>query len=253
MPSADTAPAELLPWDSDFWGLTIGRVVDETLTPERARAIDAWAELNGVDCLYFLASAEDAETILAAEDAGYRLVEIRVELRRARAPVDWDRLPAQHESIVVRESRPEDLEALRRIALRSYYDSRFYIDPNFPRERVGELYATWVQRTMEGWRGETVLVAELSGNPAGFASVGVEEGGSFARTSLIAVDQDLMKGTLAPRVSHALALALLRWAEERKVGLRCFTQGRNVRAQRYIQRHGFFVHGISIYFHKWYR
>jgi hypothetical protein len=249
--SSDAAPAELLPWDSDFWGLTIGRVVDETLTRERAQEIDTWAEVHGVDCLYFLTSAEDAESILAAEDAGYRLVEIRVELRRARGPVDWDRLPAQHESIVVRESRPEDLEALRRIALHSYYDSRFYIDPKFPRERVGELYATWVQRVMEGWRGETVLVAELGGSPVGFASVG-KENRAFARTSLIAVDQDLMKGTLAPRVSHALALALLRWVEERKVGLRCFTQGRNVRAQRYIQRHGFFVHAISIYFHKWF-
>ena len=37
MPGADPAPAELLPWDSEFFGKTIGRVSGTELTPEALR------------------------------------------------------------------------------------------------------------------------------------------------------------------------------------------------------------------------
>ena len=251
MPGAEGAPAELLPWDSEFWGVTIGRVTDSTLTPDRMRAIDEWAAQNGVACLYFLTPAEDAASTRAAEDGGFRLVEIRVVLRRARLPFRFEEFPPPPAGITVREGRAEDVEDLRRIASASYFDSRFYVDPNFPDERAGELYAIWVERSLEGYQNDTVLVAESEGRVVGFTTIAPEHG--RARISLIAVDPARIRGTMAPRVSHALADAIMHWAEERKLGIHAVTQGRNVRTQRFIQRYGPHVHGISLYFHKWYR
>ena len=251
MPGADAAPAELLPWDSEFFGRTIGRVTEEALTPETLAAVDAWADEHGVDCLYFLTPADDEVAIRTAEDGGFRLVEIRVVLRRPRRPrFPFDEYPPVGRRRRARRRRPEDLGELSRIAAHSYFDSRFYVDPNFPNERAGEMYAMWVVKSLEGYQGNTVLAAELDGRVAGFTTVAPEE--AHARISLIAVDPELMTGTLAPRVAHALALAILRWADERKLGIHAVTQGRNVRAQRYIQRYGLHVHGISLYFHKWY-
>lgn len=251
MPGADAGPAELLAWDSEFWGFGVGRVAGDSLTPEGLEEIDAWAAEKAVRCVYFLAAAEDPASIRAAEDGGFRLAEIRLGLRRPKRPVEWDRLAPWPEGVLVRESRPEDREALRRIATDRYHDSRFYADPNFPRERAGELYATWIERSMEGYQGDTVLVAEVDGEPAGFTTV-ADEGASVGRVSLIAVDSSLAEGTLGPRVSHALGLAILRWGEAERLAIRCFTQGSNVRAQRFIQRFGFVPDGVWVYFHKWY-
>jgi dTDP-4-amino-4,6-dideoxy-D-galactose acyltransferase len=251
MPGADAPPAELLPWDSEFFGRTIGRVTEETLTSESLRAIDAWAAEHAVDCLYFLARADDAVAIRSAEDGGFRLVEIRVELRRPRTPFKFDSVPPPAEAVTVRSPRPDDLPELRRIAAHSYLDSRFYVDPNFPDERAGEMYAMWVERSLAGDHESTVFVAEAEGRVAGFTTLRPER--AAAHVVLIAVDPELMRGTLAPRVSHALGIAILRWADERRLGLRAVTQGRNVRTQRFIEGYGLRVHSISLYFHKWYR
>jgi hypothetical protein len=250
MPGADGVAAELLPWDSEFFGKTIGRVTVESLSPETLAAVDAWAAEEGVDCLYFLTAASDAGSIRTAEDGGFRLVEIRVVLRRSRNPFPFDQYPPPPESVGVREGRASDLDELRRIAAGSYGDTRYFVDPNFSDEKAAELYATWIARSLEGYQGNTVLVAEAEGRVAGFTTVA--EQGTAARISLIAVDPELMSSTMAPRVSHALALGILRWADARRLGVHAVTQGRNVRAQRYIQRYGLHIDSISLYFHKWF-
>jgi dTDP-4-amino-4,6-dideoxy-D-galactose acyltransferase len=251
MPRADAAPAELLPWDSEFFGRTIGRVTAETLTPETFAAVESWAAEHRVECLYLEAAADDAVAIRTAEDGGFRLVEIRVVLRRPRRPrFPFDQFPPAFDGVLVREGRMDDLEELRRIAADSYNDSRFYVDPNFPDERAGALYATWIAKSLEGYQGSTVLVAEVDGRVAGFSTT--RESGAFAHIGLIAVDPELMRSTLAPRVAHSIGIALLRWADERNLGIHAVTQGRNVRTQRYIQRYGPYVHSLSLYFHKWY-
>ena len=251
MPGADGVAAELLPWDSEFFGKTIGRVTVESLSPETLAAVDAWASGEKVDCLYFLTPASDGDSIRTAEDGGFRLVEIRVVLRRPMRPrFVFDDFPPAAEGILVREGRPEDLADLRRIAADSYRDSRFFVDQNFPDETAARLYETWIEKSLHAYQGNTVLVAETEGRVAGFTTV--REDGAYAHIGLIAVDPELMRGTLAPRVSHAIALELLRWSEARDLGVHAVTQGRNVRTQRYIQRYGSHVHGISLYFHKWY-
>jgi hypothetical protein len=252
MPGADGAPAELLAWDSEFFGHTIGRVSLRGLTPETLAAVDGWAAEHDVDCLYFLSAADDAESIRTAEEGGFRLVEIRIVLRRPRRPrFPFDEYPPVAESVSVREGTKADLADLRRIAAGSYGDTRYYADPNFSDEKAGELYATWIANSLEGYQGNTVLVAESEGRVVGFTTVAEE--GTAARISLIAVDPELMSGTMAPRVSHALAIGILRWADERGLGILAVTQGRNVRAQRYIQRYGLHMEAISLFFHKWYR
>ena len=73
-PAAETAPCALLPWDTEFWGVPIGRVEGEELDAERLRAVDAWADANGIACLYFLAGP-DAATGHVAEAGGFRLMD----------------------------------------------------------------------------------------------------------------------------------------------------------------------------------
>jgi len=66
----------LLPWDSDFFGLRIGRVMASDFTVDSAAEILDKAREESVDCLYLLVDARDSEKVQAAENSGFRLVDV---------------------------------------------------------------------------------------------------------------------------------------------------------------------------------
>ncbi len=68
---------------------------------------------------------------------------------------------------MVRPAQPSDLEALMQTARSSFHDSRFYSDPNFPRSRCDDFYASWIEKSCNGYA-DFVLVAENAGEPADF-------------------------------------------------------------------------------------
>ena len=238
--AAEAAACTLLPWDTDFWGVRIGRVEGETMTEERLRAVDGWAAEQSVDCVYFLASVHDAGTAHVAEAGGFRLMDLRVELRR----------PAAGDDAVgdLREATPDDAPALRAIARSSHGITRFYADPNFPDDRCDDFYDVWIARSLEGWA-QGVLVADADGRAAGYVSCHLDEAESRGSIGLIAVDGTVRRGGLGV----ALSCGAVAWCRERGMEeMAVVTQGRNVAALRTFQRAGFLVDSVGLWFHKWY-
>src|SRR5271165_3005798 len=68
---------EQLTWDSEFFGINIGRLWGDRLTPERIDAALRWRDEHGIDCLYFLADASDPSTARIAAGVGFRVVDFR--------------------------------------------------------------------------------------------------------------------------------------------------------------------------------
>jgi dTDP-4-amino-4,6-dideoxy-D-galactose acyltransferase len=238
--AAEAAACTLLPWDTDFWGVRVGRVEGETMTEERLRAVDAWAAEHGVQCLYFLAAVHDPPTAHAAEAGGFRLMDLRVELRRPAAGDD--------ELNGLREAHADDAPALRAIARASHGVTRFYADPHFADERCDDLYDVWITRSLEGWA-QGVLVAEADGRPAGYVSCHLDEDESRGSIGLIAVDDSVRRAGLGV----ALSRGAVAWCRDRGMAeLAVVTQGRNVAALRTFQRAGFLVGSVGLWFHKWY-
>jgi dTDP-4-amino-4,6-dideoxy-D-galactose acyltransferase len=197
-------------------------------------AVDAWVARNRVACLYFLAPDEPG-LAAAAEDAGFRLVDVRVELARSAAGGDVG---------AVRPAWPEDEAELRRIARTNHPITRFYADARFPDERCDDLYETWIARSLEGWA-EAVLVAEADGRPAGYVSVHAD--GSIG---LIGVDPDARGRGLG----RELVLGAVAWCRDRGLGeVSVVTQARNVPALRTFERCGFLARDVGLWFHKWFQ
>jgi dTDP-4-amino-4,6-dideoxy-D-galactose acyltransferase len=233
------APCTLLPWDTDFWGVRIARVEGSRLTPPLLERVDEWSQENEVSCLYFLADATDAPTALTAEDGDFRLMDVRVELRRRAGPEQVNR---------VREAREDDTEPLRAIARASHGITRFYADPRFSNARCDDFYDTWITRSLGGWARQ-VLVAERDDRAVGYVSCHLDDAESLGSIGLIAVDERARGGG----IGVSLARAAVDWcAAAGAETVSVVTQGRNVNALRTFERAGFVVHELGLWFHKWY-
>jgi ribosomal protein S18 acetylase RimI-like enzyme len=237
----DAAPCRLLDWDSAFFARRIARLEGSRLTPELAEDALTWSKTHGVDCLYFLAAADDPETVRIAEDHGFRQVDVRVTLR---ARLENELAPAPN--VTTRPFASADLPALRALARVCHHDSRFYADPNFPRARCDDLYETWIDKSCHGYA-NAVLVVEDAGAAVGYVSCHLTDGGT-GQIGLFAVDA----AHRGRGLGGALVTAALTWFAARSArSVTVVTQGRNVAAQRLYQRGGFTTDAVQLWYHKW--
>ncbi len=238
--SIDSAPAVFLPWDTDFFGRRIARVVGHRMTPESAAAVDAWCAQNGIAAAYFLADADDFTTTHSAESHGWHQTDIRVSFVTQTAVQPVDGLP-------MRRHQDSDVEALKQIAAHSYTDSRFYYDPRFPRADCDRLYATWAEKSGAGWA-DAVFIAELDARPAGFITLHLRDDNT-GDIGLVGVAESARGRGLG----KALVVQGTAWAFSQGVdAVTVVTQGRNIAAQRLYQRAGFVTQQVQLWYHKWY-
>jgi RimJ/RimL family protein N-acetyltransferase len=154
-------PADLLPWDTEFFGFRIGRVHPGRFDPI---AIDAWRRENHIRCLYYQADLADTVSIHSAETLGFQFMDLRSEFF----------MPLPHTALVnldfdIRRASLDDLPAIRRISTGIFTNSRFYRDPHFSRSRLDEMYNIWVEKHLRTLN-TGLWVAEGSGGIVGFVT-----------------------------------------------------------------------------------
>jgi dTDP-4-amino-4,6-dideoxy-D-galactose acyltransferase len=226
-----------LAWDSDHFGLKIGRTTSCSAdTPQRAAD---WALARDLDCVYLLADARDAETLRSAAVAGFRMVDIRVTLSADVARAD--------DEAGIRVAVAGDVPRLSRLAARSHRNSRFYADGKFPADRCDALFAVWMERscTDRDFAG-VVFVADVGGEPVAYITCAITLG--VGGIGLIAVDESHRGrglGGLLLKQAHA-------WFRGQGASrVQVVTQGANTTALRMYERAGFYVERVQLWFHWW--
>jgi ribosomal protein S18 acetylase RimI-like enzyme len=229
---------EELEWDSSFFGVRIGRVRGGVVVGELTQALTE-ADERGIRCLYLLAPAADLRFLDTAQEHGFRVRDVRVELARAVA----GHAAAMRRGL--RPGRPQDLERLGPLARSAFRGTRFFADPGFSQERSAELYVEWLRRGLSG-AGERVTL--VGGDLSGFLVCEIDETASEGRISLIAVSAEvsgqgfaetLMEGAGHAFREHGLARASV------------VSQGHNVAALRLYERLGYRTETVSLWLHRW--
>lgn len=245
MSEAETKPAvcSYLEWDSNFFGIRIGRIEPRCLKSEVLDAAIEWAKTNRIDCLYFLSVADDPESVHLAERERFQLVDVRMTFEHAITNGEAKRATGDG---TVRLAREDDLPALRTIAAVSHHDTRFYFDRHFDRAHCDQLYETWIEKSLHGFA-NAVLVAELNQKPVGYVTLNSRD--TESQIGLIAIAAG-HQGTGLGRllVEHSIEWARQAGAQVIKV----VTQGRNVPAQRLYQRCGFVTASFELWYHRWF-
>jgi dTDP-4-amino-4,6-dideoxy-D-galactose acyltransferase len=132
---------QILDWDSQWFGIPIGRVDLPELTDSSASEVDMWARKQGLKCVYIFVANDQPD---AKCPPGFKPMDVRVEyelnpLLLAKGPADTSA-----------SMRPDEQEKICTLARRLFTETRFSRDTGFPRARVGELYAEWVRRDSTG-------------------------------------------------------------------------------------------------------
>lgn len=239
---------ELLPWDTEFFGRRIGRARTGRLDPTTAVRLIGEATEAGLECLYFAAAADDFATVLAAEERGFHLVDVRVVLER---PADVPALAAsaENDEFVIDPARPDDLPRLEQIATQIARLSRYAADPRFSRAETERLYRVWIGNACNGYVDAILIARERAGGTAlGF--VGTKMHGELCDLQLVGVALEERQR----RIGRALVVAGIAWAREQgATRLQVVTQGRNVAAQRLYQQLGFLTTEVKLFYHLWLR
>lgn len=234
-------PCTILEWDTDFFGLRIATLPPGPLTETSLSRIVEWCRAERVACLYALSSTDDPTSVRLLEDAGGRVVDVRMTFARE--------LPGSppRAKVPARGSLVSDIPALRELARASHTSSRFWADLNFPRERCAELYATWIEKSCRGWA-DQVFVAEVDGQPAGYLSCHLRADGR-GEIGIVAVAPAAQGRGLG---GSLLDTALSWFAEKGCRHITVVTQGRNASAQRLYQSRGFLTANVQVWHHLWF-
>lgn len=231
---------ERLDWDSRFFGVSIARAVPSRVDRVTRDAILDWCRAEDIDCLYFLAD-EDAETMRVLEDAAFSRVDDRVTLELQPIP------PVAPRQADTRTACQSDIAALRNIAAVSHYDTRFYNDRHFDRERCDELYRVWIEKSCQGWA-DHVEVVERNGHAIGYLTVHLHEPDS-ASVGLVGVEPAYRRHGIGV---HLMDGALAWLSGQSVTRVRTATQGRNLASQGFFQKAGFRLTGRAIWYHRWF-
>jgi dTDP-4-amino-4,6-dideoxy-D-galactose acyltransferase len=231
-----------LTWDSEFFDVRIARLNPTRISADQMTAALEWCEAENIDCLYFLAEADHAESARLAAQNNFAFVDIRLTLdlkleSRTKAP------PSQ---VVLRDAVESDLDMLEAIARVSHTDSRFYYDGHFSREKCDLLYETWIVNAFNG-KADKIIVAEQNGKGVGYIT-------ALARTGVGIID---LVGVHADYRGEGIGAALngaaLDWMAGQGIAMaEVITQGRNIPAQRLYQRFGFKSRQVQLWYHRWF-
>jgi GNAT superfamily N-acetyltransferase len=252
--SGDAELCEELPWDSAFFGVSIARARKSQLDESSCRAMVEWCVSRRIECLYFLCSLDDSATQRLLNEHGFQSVGVRVTLvRPAGSDIAGD-------SARFRTARPEDIPRLRAIALTSHRDTRFHADRHFDPARCDELYATWIEKSVQGYATH-VIVAERDAAAVGYVTLHVDEkapapskrqrveGASrTARIGLFAVDEQWRgRGIGRDLLRHAGQLLLKEGVGDTSV----VTPG-SAGALTLYKSAGFRTTDESLWYHRWF-
>lgn len=239
---------EVLEWDSDFFGVRIGRITASRLDRENLESLLYAARKEQLQCLYFAADPDDADTLEQVESARFTLVDVRLLLEHPfdGRPAPCPRFPVSDE-IILRSPRSDDIARLEHIAVEIGHTSRFAFDRRFSPEACPALYRAWLHRLLQdssAW----VTLASRENEPIGLIGCTCHPATGTGTIALAGVAASVRgRGVGTALVQDALD----RFRERGLARAEVVTQGRNVPAQRLYQQMGFFTRQNVLYYHKW--
>jgi ribosomal protein S18 acetylase RimI-like enzyme len=223
--------------DSERFGVVAARAED--VTAADVPAMLAFCAEQGVELLIARCDGADRAAQRALSAGGLVALDAQIVYRGPLAP-GWDsrlRLAGAH-----------DIDAVARLA-RDTFDGHvghYQADPRLDTDVCAEGYVDWALRGLAGEAADVAFLAEVDGEPVGFAIASQKEGEVVVHLAGVA-ESARGTGLHAGILRHAMA-----WAEERGAGtMTAVTSHNNVPAQHNFIKVGLRPAASTTTFHGW--
>lgn len=234
-----TGAFEQLTWDSEFFGIPIGRAHLDGADAEGLERIDREAAAAGIECLYATVDPNDLELNCQAQLQGYRLVEVALDLEHPTSILSH-RPPTRS---VPRLATVDDLDSLSRMIPLLARWSRFASDHRFGPLAAERMHWAWVERAARREGDRALVVAEDETGLTGLATQ------SQLSTEIPRID---LIASLEPGSGSAQAMVDFSYAY---FGERPSRGGpiaaRNTASLRFVEQMGLRTVGAEYIYHRW--
>ena len=216
------------------------------LTASRLPDVLLFCQSNDVRLLIARSQGTDAATMRVAQETGLRLMDVLMywmsDLRQIRSD---EALSPHH----VRPLGRGEAELVRQIALKAFhgYGGHYHADPRLDDRLCDQVYGDWAYRSCAGDSPDHVIVTEVDGRLAGFATAKMVHGEGLSVLS--GVDPAFRRRG----VYRSLNIARMQWFRSQGAArMWSPTLAANVATQRTYVKAGL-VHSHACYtFHKWF-
>ncbi len=156
--------AEILPWDSEFFGVTTARLhgfhwldgpAPTVSTDYRAAAAALCERARSAGVRYLLAQPDARESAVARGlgESGFALIETRLFYHRNLADFEWSDRHATRAAVA------SDVQGLGDVARKMVNPfDRFHVDPALDPKKVDELMRVWVENSILGGFADYTIV-----------------------------------------------------------------------------------------------
>lgn len=227
---------ERLAWDSDFFGLRIGRIFVSSEEEGMSLASQRRNLEEDYDLLYVFTSHgmqfSDDEAKLVDEKVVYSLS--KVVPSKANPSVEiWD----------VNKGVTDELLHL---ALVSGKYSRFKLDESLPSGSYERMYSRWIEQSVNHAIATEVFCYMVNNIPRGLVTLDRKNG--VGTIGLVAVHEEFQ----GQGIASALIQHVIQYAQEGKcIKLSVATQHDNIPACRLYEKNGFEVKSVTDVWHWW--
>ena len=225
-----------LHWDSDFFGLRIGRA--DIVSNERWGVFLNEADILRIqyDLIYVFSEQE-----LPTDTNGMRLVDTKTIYAKS---IDSSTIiPATVEHY--QESLPN--ADLYRLALVSGVYSRFRLDNSLPTDSYERMYRCWIERSVDGTMADWVFVHRTDNQIDGMITLKIDN--DIAHIGLVAVDEGAQGKGIGTMLIKAVEAYLQSNTKVRH--LKVATQWANKPACHLYEKNGFVVEEKTNIYHWW--
>lgn len=235
----------LSPLDEDRFDIPSARASGVTI--ERVPEMIAFCREHGVTFLIARSRATDLNAAQAMERQGFLLMDTLVywtrSLRESAIPPDTNDVP-------VRLMRSADGEQVIAVAVESFRDyfGHYHADERLERTRCDAVYTSWAEKSCSREMADEVLVADLKGSVAGFATLRMDssEEGEGVLFGVAPTAQG--RG-----IYRSLMIRGMEWCAARGAArMVVSTQITNTAVQKVWARLGFELSHANYTFHRWF-
>ena len=225
-----------LKWDSDFFGLRIGRTDVAANKNWNMLQQEAVSLRIDYDLIYIFSEQE-----FPVDSNSIRLVDTKTIYAKV---IDTSSIMP---STIERYQETVPNADLYRLALVSGVYSRFRLDDCFPAESYESMYRCWIERSVDGSMADVVLVHRTDNQINGMITLEVDK--DVAHIGLVAVDEEAQGRGIGSMLIKAVEAYLQSNTTVRHLNVA--TQLANKPACRLYEKNGFVVEEKTNIYHWW--